>query len=139
MRSPLLLLPASVLLASSALAQTLPYPRTDDPAISTVQVTAPMKTVRIQPDQAYVIGGTYAMSNGWHLKVRTASRHIDATIDNQQPLRLFAVAPYKFASPDGNVRMEFNRGEWGEDMLMSYVPDPRLAQAIVLESRTAQR
>ncbi|MFC5512048.1 hypothetical protein ACFPOU_13050 [Massilia jejuensis] len=139
MRSPLLLLPASVLLASSALAQTLPYPRTDAPAISTVQVTAPMKTVRIQPDQAYVIGGTYAMSNGWHLKVRTASRHIDATIDNQQPLRLFAVAPYKFASPDGNVRMEFNRGEWGEDMLMSYVPDPRLAQAIVLESRTAQR
>lgn len=138
MRPPLLLLPASLLLASSALAQTLPYPRTE-PAMSTVQVTAPMKTVRIQPDQAYVIGGTYAMSNGWHLKVRTASRHIDATIDNQQPLRLFAVAPYQFASPDGNVRMEFNRGEWGEDMLMSYVPDPRLAQAIVLESRTAQR
>lgn len=139
MRSLSLLLPASLfLLASTTGAQELPYPR-DTAPISTVQVTAPAKLMRIKPDQAQVIGGTYAMSNGWTMKVRTASRHIDASIDREQPIRLLPVAPYKFASGDGNVTMEFNRGEWGEDMLMSYVPDPRLAQVVVISSRVAQR
>ena len=139
MRS-LFLLPASLLLAASAGAQNLPYPRADDTAaMSTVQVTAPPKTVRIRPDQVQMITGSYEMSNGWYLKVRTAARHIDATIDNEKPMRLYAVAPYKFASSDGNVKMEFNRGTWGDDMLMSYVPDPRLAQVIVISSEMAQR
>ena len=35
--------------------------------------------------------------------------------------------------------MEFNRGELGEDMQMSYVPDPRLAQVVVISSAVAQR
>jgi hypothetical protein len=139
MRS-LFLLPASLLLAASAGAQDLPYPRVDDTsAISTVQVTAPPKTVRIQSDQAGMIKGTYAMSNGWYLRVRTGQRHIDATIDNEKPMRLYAVAPYKFASSDGNVNMEFNRGAWGDDMLMSYKPNPLLAQVIVLSTEVAQR
>ena len=137
---PLVLLPASLLLAASAGAQNLPYPRVDDTAaMSTVQVTAPPKTVRIRPDQAQIVKGTYAMSNGWYLKVRTGQRHIDATIDNERPMRLYAVAPYKFASSDGNVNMEFNRGTWGDDMLMSYKPDPRLAQVIVISTEVAQR
>ena len=140
MRLLSILIPASLLaLSSGAGAQNLPYPRTDSAAMSTVQVTAPAKAVRIHYDEAEVIGGAYAMSNGWRLKVRTASRHIDATIDREKPMRLLAVAPYKFASSDGNVTMEFNRGPWGEDMLMSYVPDPRLAQVIVISSKMAQR
>jgi len=137
---PVFLLPASLLLAASAGAQNLPYPRVDDTAMSSVQVTAPPKTVRILPDQAGMIKGTYAMSNGWYLKVRTGQRHIDATIDNEKPMRLYAVAPYKFASSDGNVNMEFNRGTWGDDMLMSYKPDSRLAQVIVISTEAvAQR
>lgn len=137
---PLHLLPASLLLAASAGAQNLPYPRADAPSgISTVQVTAPPKTIRIQPDQVQMITGMYALSNGWYLKVRTGQRHIDATIDNEKPMRLYAVAPYRFSSADGNVKMEFNRGTWGDDMEMSYVPDPRLAQVIVLTSEVAQR
>lgn len=136
---PLVLLPASLLLAASAGAQNLPYPRVDDTAaISTVQVTAP-KTVRILPDQAGMIKGTYAMSNGWYLRVRPGQRHIDATIDNEKPMRLYAVAPFKFVSLDGNVNMEFNQGTWGDDMWMSYKPDPRLAQVIVISTEVAQR
>ena len=133
MRPLSLLIPASLLaIASSTGAQTLPYPQPDT-AMSTVQVTAP-KTVRIRADQAYQIGGTYEMSNGWYLKVRTAQRHIDATIDQEKPMRLLAVAPYKFASQDGSVTMDFNQGHWGEEMSMSYIPDPRLARVVVLSS-----
>lgn len=139
---PLSLLPPAclLLLASSAGAQTLPYPQPEDPSMSTVQVTAPPKPIRVREVQAEKIGGSYAMSNGWHLRVRTGSRHIDATIDNQRPLRLIAVEPYKFASPSGNVIMEFNKGNEGDDMLMSYVPNPRLAQVVVIGSEPiAQR
>jgi nitrogen fixation protein len=136
----LFLLPASLLLlAASTGAQTLPYPRTETDPMSTVSVKAPPKTVRVRPDQAEMIGGSYAMSNGWRLKVRTASRHIDATIDREEPMRLYAVAPYKFASTDGNVNMEFNRGPAGEDMQMSYIPDQRLGQVVVISSQVAQR
>ena len=134
MRPLSLLIPASMLvLASSTGAQTLPYPQPDTASISTVQVTAP-KTVRIRDDQAHLIGGSYDMSNGWYLKVRTAPRYIIATIDKQQPMRLLAVAPYKFVSRDGSVTMDFNQGTWGEDMTMSYIPDPRLAQVVVISS-----
>jgi hypothetical protein len=140
MRPLALLLPATLLLpASSALAQTTPYPPPDTAAISTVQVTAPARTMRIRPEQAEKIGGTYAMSNGWYLKVRTAARYIDATIDNERPIRLAAVSPYHFSSGDGKVRMEFNRGENGDDMLMSYIPAPGLAQVVVSSAPIATR
>ena len=135
----LFLLPASLLLAASTGAQTLPYPRPDADQMSSVSVQGPPKTVRVRPDQAEMIGGSYAMSNGWRLKVRTGSRHIYATIDNEEPMRLDAVAPYRFASADGNVNMEFNRGAEGQDMLMSYVPDQRLGQVVVISSTLAQR
>ena len=140
MRTLSLVLPASVLvLASSAGAQNLSYPPQDTAPISTVQVTGPAKTVRITDDQAWQIGGSYALSNGWRLKVRPASRYIDATIDNEKPIRLLAVAPYRFASGDGNMTMEFNRGDSGDDMMMSYVPGPGLAQVVVTSGLIAQR
>lgn len=139
MRPLTLLLPASLLLASSAFAQSLPYPRADTDAISTVTVTAPARALRIQPDEAYIIGGTYEMSNGWYMRVRTATRYIDATIDNEKPIRLIPVAPYKFVSGDGTVTMHFNEGNWGDEMSMSYMPDRRTAQVVVLSSRVAQR
>jgi hypothetical protein len=142
MRPLFVLLPASVLvLASSAGAQTLPYPQHEVEPITTVQVKAPTKAARISEDQAWQIGGSYAMSNGWHMKVKvhTTSRYIDAAIDNENPIRLVAVAPYRFASGDGNVTMEFNRGDTGDDMMMSYVPGPGLAQVVVTSATIAQR
>ena len=125
MRPLSLLIPAALLvLASSAGAQTQTqtYPRPDTAPISTVTVTAPAKTVRLRDEQVREIAGTYAMSNGWNLRVRGTPRYIDATIDNQQPLRLKPVSADKFVSGDGNVTMEFNRGSSREDMMMSYVP-----------------
>jgi hypothetical protein len=140
MRPLSLLLPLSLLtLASGAGAQNLPYPQPDSAPISTVQVTAPIKPVLLFPGDAEQIAGAYAMSNGWRLKVEPGSRHIDATIDRQKPMRLLAVSSDKFVSRDGNVTMEFNQGSYGDDMTMSYVPDLRLAQVVVLSSRMAQR
>lgn len=140
MRALSLLLPASLLvLASSAGAQNLPYPPSVSTAISTVQVTGVAKAARIREEQARKIRGTYAMSNGWNLKVRTTARYIDAAIDNEAPIRLLAVAPYRFASHDGNVTMEFNRGVEGDDMMMSYIPGPGLAQVVLSSASVAQR
>lgn len=137
---PLFLLPAAMLLlAGSATAQTMPYPPADTAPITSVQVTAPVKSVRVRAAEAEKISGGFEMSNGWYLRVRPAARHIDAIIDDQPALRLAAVAPYRFVSGDGNVTMDFNRGSDGEDMRMTYVPDLRLGQRVVLESRMAQR
>lgn len=139
MRSPYLLAASLLLSATGADAQTMPYPPADTAPIASVQVTAPVKSVRIRADDAKKISGHYAMSNGWYLRVLTSARHIDAIIDEQQPIRLVAVAPYRFVSGDGNVTMDFNRGSDGEDMRMTYVPDLRLGQRVVLDSRMAQR
>lgn len=140
MRNLSLLLPASLLLlVTNTGAQTLPYPQPDTAPISTVQVTAPTRVAWIRPDQARQIGGAYEMSNGWHLRVETARRYITATIDDEKPIRLIPVSRYKFVSGDRNVTMEFNRGSWGDEMMMSYVPDRLTAQVVVLSSRMAQR
>ena len=140
MRPLSLLLPASlIVLACGASARTMPYAHPDDAPGSTVQVKAPAATAYITPAQARQISGSYAMSNGWHLKVNSGSRSIDARIGDDKPMRLRAVSDDKFVSRDGNITMQFNQGESGEDMTMSYVPDARLAQVVVISSRLAQR
>ncbi len=139
MRPSYLILPASLLLVSTVGAQNTPYPPADSAPITSVEVTAPAKVQRIKSHEAEKIAGTYEMSNGWFLRVQTASRYIDAVIDKQPPLRLLPVAPYRFASGDGNVTMDFDRGSTGDDMEMSYVPEGRFAQRIVISSRLAQR
>lgn len=137
---PLSLFPATLLLlATGTGAQTMPYPPLQAAPIASVQVTAPPKTVRIRSDEARKIDGAYEMSNGWYLRVRTGARHLDAVIDDQQPIRLVAISRYQFVSGDGNVTMHFNRGDSGDDMVMSYVPDLRLGQRVVLGSQLAQR
>lgn len=141
---PLSLLRASLiasllLAAASAAAQTMPYPPASSARIASVEVSAPARSVQIRTEEAERISGAYQMSNGWRLRVLTSDRHIDATIDKQRPIRLAAVGPYKFVSADGNVTMDFNQGSNGDDMRMSYVPDLRLGQRVVLESRLAQR
>lgn len=134
------LLPAALfLLASSAGAQTQAYPRPDTAPISTVTVTAPAKTVRLRDEQVREIAGTYAMSNGWNLRVRGTPRYIDATIDSEKPIRLVPVSSDKFVSGDGNVTMEFNRGASREDMLMSYVPDPKDPRRVEVSAQREKR
>ena len=140
MRKLSILLPATLfVLATSSGAQTMPYPQDDTTPESTVVVTAAAKPVRIDEDQARQIAGTYNMSNGWRMKVGPGSRTISTTIDKQKPMRLLAVSPYKFASRDGRVVMEFGRGDFGENMTMTYAPDPRLADMVTISSTVAQR
>lgn len=128
-----------VLLASGTGAQTMPYPQVDTAPVAAVVVTAAANTVRITDDQARQIAGIYAMSNGWKLKVLPSSRSIDAMIDRQKPIRLLAVSADKFVSGDGRVSMEFNPGNSGKEMMMSYVPDSGLADVVVISSSIAQR
>ncbi|WP_292044642.1 hypothetical protein [Massilia sp. UBA6681] len=139
MRSPILLAASLLLSATGADAQTMPYPPADTAPIASVQVSAPSKAARIRAAEAEKISGAYDMSNGWYLRVLTSAHYIDAIIDDNKPIRLAAIAPYRFVSGDGNITMDFKRGSDGADMRMSYVPDLRLGQRVVLESRLAQR
>jgi hypothetical protein len=141
MRYQFVALPASLLLlASTAGAQTEHYPLTDTEPISTVQVTAPVAEFHPWADELEAVSGKYAMSNGWRLNVEPVSDNgVYARIDRQRPMRLIAVSADKFVSRDGNVAMEFHRGEGGDQMLMSYVPNPRVAQVIVVRATLAQR
>ena len=139
MRPLSLLIPASLLvLATGASAQTQPYPRPDTAPISTVTVTAPARTVRLMPDELRQIAGTYDMANGWRLEVRGKPEYIDATIDMEKPMRLKAVSKNKFVSGDGNVTMEFNQGT-GDDMKMSYVPDPSKPSMVSIPAQKVKR
>ena len=137
MRPLSLLIPASLLvLATSAGAQTQPYPRPDTAPITTV--TAPAKEIRLRTDELKQIAGSYAMQNGWQLDVRGYPQYIDATIDNEKPIRLRAVSKNKFVSGDGNVVMEFNQGT-GDDMKLSYVPDPSKPSMVSIPAQRTKR
>lgn len=140
MRPLSLLITASVLtFAVGAGAQTQqPYPRPDTAPISTVTVTGPAKAVRLMPDEVRQIAGTYNMENGWQLEVRGKPTYIDTTIDTEKPMRLRAVSKNKFVSGDGNVTMEFNQGG-GEDMKMTYVPDPSKPSMVSIPARRTRR
>lgn len=140
MRPLYLAIPVSLLLlASNAHAQSTHYPATTTGAISTVQVTAQQHAVRVSDDETKAVSGTYALSNGWRLHVRPALNGVVARIDDERPMRLVALSPDKYVSSDGNVAMEFNRGEAGDEMMMSYVPDDGLAEMVVVTATMASR
>jgi hypothetical protein len=134
-----LLLASLHVFAVSVNAQTQPYPRPDTAPISTVTVTAPAKKVFLMPDEIRQIAGTYDMANGWRLEVRGTPRYIDATIDNEKPMRLKAVSKDKFVSGDGNVTIKFNQGKSGDYMELSYIPDPKQKKLVSIPAEKAKR
>ncbi|ALK98089.1 hypothetical protein AB595_17620 [Massilia sp. WF1] len=142
MRALFIAIPVSLLLTAShavAQSQSHDYPLTDSTSGSTVFVTAPPKAIFVAPSDTDSIKGAYAMSNGWRLDVKSASKGIVARIDDQRPMRLIAVAPDRFVTADGNVEMQFNQGDFGDDMTMSYVPSSRVAERITIRSTLAAR
>ncbi len=139
MRPLFLLLSASLLvLAAGAGAQTQPYPMPDTAPVTTVTVTAPSKAIRLMPDEVRQIAGNYDMANGWRLEVRGRPEYIDATIDTEKPMRLKAVSKNKFVSGDGNVTMEFHQGT-GDDMKLSYIPDPSKPSMVSIPAQKSKR
>jgi hypothetical protein len=81
----------------------------------------------------------YEMSNGWSIDVRPDMRHVDVAIDRNRPVRLLALSPRKFVSGDGNMTMEFSRGNDDHDMTLRYVPGAGLAEVVLTSAAFAQR
>lgn len=123
------------LLAVDAAAQARSLPARD--TISSVQVSAPARPV--YQEHLDAVRGVYALSNGWRMEVSPSADGIVAQVGRQRAMRLVALSPDKFASRDGHVTMEFNRGSAGDEMLMSYIPDSRVAQVILVKATLAQR
>jgi hypothetical protein len=134
MRRLFIAIPASLLLVSAyAGAQSRDYPlRSDDSSISTVEVTA-NRPLNVSSERDSV-KGIYALSNGWGLKVEPTRAGIIARIDDEPPLKLAAITGTKFRTSDGNVEMQFNLGQYGEDMTMSYVPRSDVAARITVST-----
>ncbi|MFS2217153.1 hypothetical protein ACCD08_21835 [Telluria sp. Tellsp104] len=129
------LIPVLLVSASGTQAQTL---APDDP-VAVVQVKPMDGPYRLRNEQARQIAGTYEMSNGWSVDVRPDMRHVDVLIDRNRPLRLLAISPRKFVSGDGNVTMEFSRGNDENDMTLRYVPGVGMAEVVLTSVSIAQR
>ena len=106
-------------------------------ALSEVQVRGQTRRHRLDADEARKIRGTYAMSNGWTVRVMPQVRRVFITVNDGAPIELLAQSADKFASADGNIATVFNLGPWEEDVVMSYVPDGRLSdQRVIVGSGT---
>lgn len=118
-------------------AAAAPQPTT----MSEIRVTAPaqksFRTLRLA--EAAAVRGTYAMSNGWVVKVRPDRRTVFAEIDRRGMMELRPVSADKFTTLDGSMTMQFNLGDDGNDMLLGYRPDPALAQMVYVGTALAAR
>jgi hypothetical protein len=101
-------------------------------ALSQVQVRGQTRRHRLDADEARKVRGTYALSNGWTMRVMPRARQLYITINDGAPIELLAQSADKFASADGNIATVFNLGPWEEDVVMSYVPDSRLSDQRVI-------
>jgi hypothetical protein len=97
-----------------------------------VQVRGQIRRHRLDPDEARKIRGTYAMSNGWTVRVTPQVRRVFITVSDGAPVELLAQSADKFSSADGNIAAMFNLGPWEDDIVMSYVPDARLSDQRVI-------
>ena len=132
--SVLLSLCTALLLAGAGTvgAQALPTAPGNPKVLSEIQVIAAMPRYPIRLREARAVRGIYAMSNGWTLEVKPDWRRVYAEIDRRGQVELLPVSPHKFVSADGDMAMEFNLGDNGDDMVLRYVPDAATAQVVVV-------
>lgn len=129
MRTLLTAVPLSLLLVTPfAGAQSHDYPLTDE-SVSTVRVHH-QRGFPVTEQQTEAVKGDYALTNGWHLRVRSEYKGIEAQIDKERPMHLIALSGDKYVTEDGNVAMEFNLGALGDDMIMDYVPRSDVAAVL---------
>jgi hypothetical protein len=131
----LIFIPALLVLASGTQAQTL---QPGEP-VAVVQVKPADGPYRLRNEQARQIAGMYEMSNGSSVEIRPDMRHVDVVIDRNRPMRLLAMSSRKFVSGDGNVTLEFSRGNDDNDMTLRYVPGTGLAEVVLTSASFAQR
>ena len=112
--------------------QAAPVDEEAKEALSQVQVRGQTRRHRLDADEAKKVRGTYAMSNGWTMQVTPRMNRIFISINEGAPIELLAQSADKFASADGNISTVFNLGSWGDDVVMSYVPDGRLSDERVI-------
>lgn len=103
-------------------------------ALSQVQVSGQARRHRLDAYEAKKVAGTYAMSNGWTMHVVPRLRQVYISINDGAPIALIAQSADKFASADGNISTVFNQGSWQDEVVMSYVPDGKLASERVVIS-----
>ena len=101
-------------------------------ALAEVQVRGQPRRYRLEPSEVKQVIGTYAMSNGWTVRVIPRMRHVYMHINDKPPIELFPQSADKFASADGNIATVFNLGMLGDEIVMSYVPDSRLSDQRVI-------
>jgi hypothetical protein len=131
----LMFIPALLVLTPGTQAQSL---QPDDP-VAVVQVKPMDGPYRLRNEQARQIAGMYEMSNGSSVEVRPDMRHVDVVVDRNRPMRLLAMSSRKFVSGDGNVTLEFSRGNDDNDMTLRYVPDSGLAEVVLTSASFVQR
>lgn len=133
MRSFIAAIPMSLLLVTPfAGAQSHDYPLTTGSDIATVHVRPAMHRYPVTEQETEAVKGDYALTNGWHLRVRSTYKGIEAQVDQQPPMYLRALSGDKYITDDGNVDMTFNLGAMGDDMLMSYVPQSQVAARLTV-------
>ena len=131
----LLSLGAAGAMAAPTLATAQAAPQIDEEvkqALAEVQVRGQPRHYRLEPSELKQVSGTYAMSNGWTVRVIPHMRRVYMQVNDKDPIELFAQSADKFASADGNIATVFNLGMMGDDIVMSYVPDSRLSDQRVI-------
>jgi hypothetical protein len=126
---------AAPTLAMAQAGRTTAAPQIDEEvkqALAEVQVRGQPRHYRLEPSEIKQVSGTYAMSNGWTVRVVPRMRHVYMHINDKPPIELFPQSADKFASADGNIATVFNLGMLGDDIVMSYVPDSRLSDQRVI-------
>jgi hypothetical protein len=123
---------ALVIAADTAAAQqpATPMPAAQaDQSMGSIQVNATPDRFKPQPAELSAVMGTYNLDNGAVLRV--GSEHRKVTVyhaPNGRPVELIPVGRYVYMASDRSLLMEFNLGELGEDVMVTYSPDSVAAE-----------
>lgn len=94
-------------------------------AISCTRIGPPPTPVMPSADVLGAIDGAYRLSNGQMLELATDRQRVVADFGRWHQIPLVAVAPDRFESRDGLVRLRYEADEQVERIVVSYPADRR--------------
>lgn len=98
-------------------------------AVGSIQVNAPLQRFKPQPGEVADALGTYELDNGAVLRVLRDHRKLTVYhAPNGAAVELIPVGRYIYMASDRSLMMEFNRGELGEEVMVTYSPDSVAAE-----------